>query len=55
MRGNGWTNMKKSEKVSVILPAYNVREYIAECLDSISRQTYQNIEIKEKWYPYLGE
>ena len=33
------------EKVSIILPIYNVEEYIAECLDSILRQTYQNLEI----------
>ncbi|MCL2280811.1 glycosyltransferase [Candidatus Saccharibacteria bacterium] len=34
-----------SPLVSVLLPAYNVEKYIAECLDSIIAQTYQNIEI----------
>lgn len=33
------------EKVSIILPIYNVEEYIAECLDSIINQTYRNLEI----------
>ena len=33
------------EKVSIILPVYNVQDYIKECLDSILKQTYQNLEI----------
>ncbi|MDP9956820.1 glycosyltransferase EpsH [Epilithonimonas hungarica] len=32
-------------KVSIIIPCYNVEDYISQCLDSITRQTYQNIEI----------
>lgn len=32
-------------KLSVIIPAYNVAEYIGECLDSIVNQTYRNLEI----------
>lgn len=32
-------------KFSVIVPVYNVREYISECCDSIFNQTYQNFEL----------
>ncbi len=31
--------------VSVIVPAYNIEDYIAECIGSIQRQTYQNLQI----------
>lgn len=31
--------------VSVIVPVYNVREYLEECWNSIVKQTYDNIEI----------
>lgn len=35
--------MKK--KVSIILPVFNVEEYLKKCLESILNQTYTNIEI----------
>lgn len=32
-------------KISVIIPVYNVEEYIHQCLDSIINQDYKNLEI----------
>lgn len=32
-------------KVSIIIPIYNMERYLKECLDSISKQTLQEIEI----------
>ena len=32
-------------KISIIIPAYNVQEYIKQCLKSIINQTYRNLEI----------
>lgn len=31
--------------ISIIVPVYNVENYLAKCLDSLVNQTYQNIEI----------
>ena len=31
--------------ISVIVPVYNVEEYLEECLESIQKQTYTNIEV----------
>ena len=32
-------------KISVIVPCYNVEDYLKECLDSIINQTFKDIEI----------
>lgn len=32
-------------KISVIVPVYNVQNYLKDCLDSIKNQTYRNLEI----------
>jgi glycosyltransferase involved in cell wall biosynthesis len=34
-----------NEKISVIVPIYNVEKYLSECIDSILNQRYANIEI----------
>ena len=34
-----------SPLVSIIVPVYNVERYIKRCVDSLRRQTLQNIEI----------
>lgn len=34
-----------SVKISIIIPIYNVENYLEKCLESVINQTYQNIEI----------
>lgn len=33
------------DKISIIVPVYNIEEYIEKCVKSIMKQTYKNIEI----------
>lgn len=33
------------EKISIIIPVFNVKDYIEECLNSLINQTYRNVEI----------
>lgn len=37
--------MSNQVKVSIIIPVYNVEQYISQCLDSLINQTLQEIEI----------
>ncbi len=37
--------MRVLEKISVIIPVYNVEEYLEECILSVINQTYKNLEI----------
>lgn len=37
--------MNANDLISVIIPVYNVEQYIDRCIDSIVHQTYENLEI----------
>lgn len=37
--------MDRETLISIIVPVYNVEDYVRKCLDSIINQTYKNIEI----------
>ena len=34
-----------SKLISVIVPVYNVKRYIGDCLESILGQTYKNLQV----------
>lgn len=34
-----------TEKISVIIPVYNVEKYLERCVESVMKQTYKNIEV----------
>ena len=36
---------RMSEIISVIIPVYNVENYLRRCVDSVLKQTYKNIEV----------
>ena len=38
-------SIRKSKKISVIVPIYNVEKYLPECIETILDQTYHNLEI----------
>ena len=37
--------MNGTELISVIVPVYNVEDYLYDCLSSIGNQSYKNLEI----------
>lgn len=37
--------MNKNPLISVVLPTYNVAQYLQQCLESVAAQTYRNIEV----------
>jgi glycosyltransferase involved in cell wall biosynthesis len=37
--------MKNLPRISVIIPIYNIMEYLPRCVHSVTAQTYQNLEI----------
>lgn len=42
---NSPVNITLNPKVSVIIPIYNVQDYLTDCLDSLIKQTLKDIEI----------
>lgn len=38
--------MNNRPLISVVLPTYNVAQYLPQCLESVAAQTYGNIEVR---------
>lgn len=32
-------------RISIVIPVYNSHEYLRECVDSITNQTFRNVEV----------
>ena len=45
MAVTGKKQCMNTEKISVIVPAYNCAEWLPRCIDSLLAQTYHNLEI----------
>lgn len=48
------------KQVSIIVPIYNVENYLEQCLDSILKQTYKNLDVilindgsTDNWFKYM--
>ena len=37
--------MEKCPLISIIIPVYNVQDYLDECIESVINQSYFNLEI----------
>jgi glycosyltransferase involved in cell wall biosynthesis len=37
--------MNKTKEVSIIIPVYNIENYLKQCLDSVINQSFKNTEI----------
>ncbi len=44
-RGINIKDQSQTHKVGIVVPIYNVEQYLRECLDSILAQSYQNFEV----------
>ena len=33
------------DRLSIVIPAYNAERYLGKCVESILKQTYENVEI----------
>lgn len=42
---NRFVKAPQENKVSIIIPFYNTEKYIKKCLDSVAKQSFQNIEV----------
>ena len=38
-------------QISVVLPVYNVEEYLRQCLDSLANQTFEDFEVASDTAP----
>ena len=36
--------MMERDKISVIIPVFNIADYLPQCLNSIIQNTYENLE-----------
>ena len=42
---NSHASQSNTDLISVIVPVYNIKDYLRRCVESILRQTYENIEV----------